>query len=812
MSLRALGKEVPRADGFEKVTGQAVFVADIRLPGVLHAKVLRSPHAHARIVRLDASKALALPGVRAVVTGRDCRTRIGICLTDQYPLARDRVRFFGEPVAAVVATSEQLAQQSLDLIEVEYEPLSAVTDPREALKPGAMLIHEELGDYVHLPGFSPQPGTNIFHHFKIRRGDPEKAFGEAGLVVEREYGMPSISHVQLEPHGTIAQMVPGGQMTIWSSTQAPFIVRSSVAKLFGLPPAKVRVIAPYLGGGFGGKSDVTIEPLVACLAMAVPGRPVRLVLTREEAFMGTVIGRGLHARVKTAVTRDGKILGEEISLVLNGGGYGDYAINIVGGAALSATGPYEILNLKIDSYGVYTNTPPTGACRGYGHPEVHWAIERHRDITARELGLDPIDFRRRNLLGEGKINALGQILREDNGRVDLCLDAVVNELGGSPTGDFLKAGVLNLSEAASSGNSSSIRRGTGIAAFMKTPIMTTNAQSGAYIRLNEDGSANVSVGAVEMGQGCYTALAQIAAEALRLSPEKVKVVPFVDTEISPHEWQTVASHTTWAVGNAIILAAADVLCQLRKAAGRVWGVRPEDLAIADGQVFRTDDPSRVLTFGQLSLGYTLPSGEAVNDPIIGRGSFVPRGLVYSDPVTGQGNAAADWTFGCQGAEVEVDTRTGEIIVRRLITAIDVGRVVNPLLARGQILGGMTQALGSALSEQLIYSSTGQMRNHSLTDYKIPGPEDIPTETKVIFIETPDHTGPFGARGLGEHGTVGVPPAIANAVANALGVEFFDVPITAGDIVRAIKAKAPAEEILKEEASQKATLKGDGSTC
>lgn len=788
MSHRALGKEVPRADGFEKVTGQAVFVGDIRLPGVLHAQVLRSSHAHARIIRLDVSRALALPGVKAVVTGQDCPSRIGICLTDQYPLARDRVRFFGEPVAAVIATSELVARQALDLIDVEYEPLPAITDPREAMKPGAPLIHDELEDYARLPGFNPQPGTNIFHHFKIRRGDPEKAFAQADLIVEREYGMPSISHVQLEPHGTIAQMVPGGQMTIWSSTQAPFIVRSSVAKLFRLPPARVRVIAPYLGGGFGGKSDVTIEPLVACLAMAVPGRPVRLMLTREEAFMGTVIGRGLYARVKTAVTRDGKILGEEINLILNGGGYGDYAINIVGGAALSATGPYEIANLKIDSYGVYTNTPPTGACRGYGHPEVHWAIERHRDIIARELGLDPVEFRRRNLLGEGKVNALGQVLREDNGRVDLCLDAVIAELGGSPSGDSVRATTGSRSAAAGAGTVPHVRRGTGIAAFMKTPIMTTNAQSGAIIRLNEDGTANVSVGAVEMGQGAYTALAQIAAEALRLPPEKVRVVPFVDTEFSPHEWQTVASHTTWAVGNAIILAAADVLCQLRKAAARVWGVRHEDLSIADGKVFLTDDPSQVLTFGQLAVGYTLPSGEALNDPIIGRGSFVPRGLVYPDPVTGQGNAAADWTFGCQGAEVEVDTRTGEITVKRLITAIDVGRVVNPLLARGQILGGMVQAMGSALSEQLIYSADGKMRNHSLTDYKVPGPEDIPTEMKVIFIETPDHTGPFGSRGLGEHGAVGVPPAIANAIANALGIEFFNLPITAGDIVRALKGE------------------------
>ncbi|MCL4514509.1 MAG: xanthine dehydrogenase family protein molybdopterin-binding subunit [Firmicutes bacterium] len=779
MNFKVIGTEAPRPDGREKVTGAAVFVADLRMPGMLHARVLRSGQAHARLRRVDVSRAQALDGVKAVVTGARFQRPFGICITDQFPLARDKVRFAGEPVAAVIAVSEQVADEALKLIEVEYDPLPVVLDPREAIRPGAPLLHEDLGSYARVAGINPCPGTNIFHHFKIRRGELEETFHRADHVVDREYEFPSVHHVQLEPHGAIARLSPGGDLTVWSSSQAPFVVRHTVSRLLGLPASKVRVVVPYVGGGFGGKSDVTIEPLAACLATAVPGRAVRLVLAREEMFDGTVIGRGLYARYRTAVTREGRIIGEEILLTLNGGGYGDYAVNIVGGAAASATGPYEIPNLKIDAYGLYTNTPPTGACRGYGHPEVHWACERQREIIAREMGIDPVEFRLRNILGPGKSNALGQIMEEDHGRVDLCIRKVVEDLAGPRY--FAGRGH-------GPGGRPAVRRGKGIAAFMKAPVMPTNAQSGAIIRLNEDGGATVSVGAVEMGQGTYTALGQIAAEALRLPVEMVRVVPFVDTEVSPYEWQTVASHTTWAVGNAILMAAADVLDQLKVAAGAAFGVSPEELEAGEGKIFLREAPVVSLPYSRLALGCTRSDGSAVNRPVIGRGTFVPSGLTYPDPETGQGNPAADWTFGCQGAEVEVDLRTGEITVLKLVTAIDAGRIINPLLARGQVLGAAAQALGSTLFEKLIYSEAGIMRNRSLTDYKIPGPEDMPLQTRVIFVETPEKTGPYGARGLGEHGTVGVPPAIGNALANALGADFYALPITAADVIRALKGK------------------------
>ncbi|HHY94865.1 MAG TPA: xanthine dehydrogenase family protein molybdopterin-binding subunit [Firmicutes bacterium] len=769
---RPIGTGVRRVDGLEKVTGQARFVADMLLPGMLHARVVRSPHAHARIVSIDVSRALALPGVKAVVTGEDCPDRIGVCIKDQWPLARFKVRFTGEPVAAVIATSEEVARKAASMVGVEYEPLPVVLDPEAAAAPGAPLVHEDLGEYWHLPTVFPRADSNVFHHFRLRRGRVEENLARADLVVSNRFVFPSLNHVALEPHGAVAQYIPGQGVNIWTSSQAPFVVRSVVARILGLSPSAVRVVVPYVGGGFGGKSDVTIEPLAAVVAQMVPGRPVRLVLDREEVFVGTLVGRGLVAYLTTGVTSDGRILAEKITLYWNGGAYADYAVNIVTGGGYNSPGPYEIGNIWVDSLGVYTNTPPTGACRGYGHPEVHWACERQREILARRLGLDPVQFRLQNCLAPGKVNSLGQVIREHNGRLDLCVRAVAGELGGG-------AGTGHM-------GSPYRRVGRGLAVFGKSPVMASNAQSGALVRLNEDGSATVSVGAVEMGQGVYTVLTQIAAEVLGVPPDRVRVVPFVDTEFSPYEWQTVASHTTWAVGKAVMLAAQDALEQAVAVAANLLDVRPDDLVAGGGRLFVKDNPENGVALADLAVGYAHPDGRAASDPIIGRATFAPRDIQHPDPETGQGNCAASWTFGCQGAEVEVDTQTGEILVRKLITAIDAGRIINPSLARGQVVGAMVQAMGAALSEHLIYSRAGKMRNATLTDYKIPTALDIPDEFRVIFIETPDASGPYAARGLGEHGAVAVAPAVANAVSGAAGIEFLELPMTAERVIELLR--------------------------
>lgn len=763
-----VGRTELRVDGSDKVTGQARFLADLSLGRIAHARVLRSTQAHARIRRLDVSRALALPGVKAVVTGNDCPDRIGHAIRDQYPIARDKVRYWGEPVAVVVATTPEAAEAALSLIDAEYEALPVVLHPRDAVREGVPLIHEDLADYHRDSRINAVPDSNVCHHYRLRRDDVDSAFAEAHLVVENEYWVPWIAHVQLEPHGAAA-LWDGDTLTIWSSSQSPFFIRETVSTLFDISPSKVRVVIPYVGGGFGGKSDVTIEPLLAIAAWTVPGIRVQLLLTREEMFYGTVVGRGAWGRIKTAVDEEGYLLAEEAELYFGGGGYADYSVWICQGGGHNATGPYYIPNLRLDSYGVYTNTPPTGAYRGYGHPEVHWMVERQMDQIARQMGLDSAELRRKNLLLPGKVNALGQVMQDYNGRADLCLAAVQRALGPElPPSGPRRA------------------RGYGIACFMKSPVMRTNAQSGAIIRFNEDGSASVYTGAVEIGQGANTVLSQIAAESLSLPMDMIHYAPRVDTDFSPHEWQTVASHTTWAVGNAVRLAAADALRQLKEAAAEVLGAPVENLETLNGEVYPAGQAGQAIPYAALATGYRRPDGSAVNPPIVGRGTFVPQGLTFPDPATGQGNLAASWTFGCQGADVEVDLDTGQIHVLRLISAQDAGRILNPDAARGQVEGAMIQALGAALTEKLHFGPDGRIQNWSLTDYRIPTSADVP-HLEVIFVETDDATGPYGARGLGEHGIIAVPAAVANAVADALEVDFFEIPITPQMVMEALES-------------------------
>lgn len=770
MEFSYIGKNYNRVDALEKVTGNAVYTDDLKFPGMLFAKVLRSPIAHGRITKIDISEALNVNGVIKIVTGQDIKInrRVGVAIQDQYPLAKDKIRYAGEPVACVIATSKFSAEEAIKKIKVEYEELPFVIHPRDAIKEDAPLIHENFFDYERA-GFVKPEGKNCFHHVKIRRGDIESAFKNAYKIISGEYWIPYIHHAQLEPHCAIAIYNLDNTFTIYSSSQAPFVVQNIVSKIHNLPLSNVRVIVPYIGGGFGGKSDVTIEPLVSCLAKMVPGRYVKLTLTREEMFEGTNVGRGVFARYKTAVSEDGKLLGLEAEIYLGAGGYGDYAVNIVNGIAMSAAGPYEIENLKIDAYGVYTNTPPTGALRGYGHPEAHFACELQMEKIARELKLDPVEFRLKNILGPGKKNAIGQVMNENSGRFDLCVKKVAEEIFKDPKNEDKEFLI-----------------GRGIAAYMKTPIMPNNAQSGAIMKLNEDKTVTLYVGAVEMGQGTYTALSQIAAEALNFPVERIKIVKQVDTSFSPYEWQTVASHTTWGVGNAIIYAAQDLISKIRKAGSIVLDLPEDEVDFDKDYVFSKKDPHIKVGLEKIAGGYINEQGTALTSPIIGTGTFVPSGLEFLDPETGQGNAAADWTCGCVGVELAIDKNSGQYHVKKLVNAIDAGKIINPKIAEDQVIGGMIQALGATMSEVLVFSDKGKIRNNSLVDYKIPGIEDIPDEVKVFFIETPEETGPFGARGLGEHGAVAVSPAVINAIFDAINKSFNHIPVTPDEILKAIE--------------------------
>ncbi len=773
MKYKYIGKDFKRVDALPKLTGKAKFLADIQLPHMYYGVFIRAKNAHAEIVDVDIKEAEAIQGVKAIVLGRDFPKNYGHLIKDRPIFAFDKVRYYGEALGGIVARDEETAYLAVDKIKVTYKPLPVITHPKEALERKDVIIREVSPSSEMI--YRPIKGTNIYHYDVIKKGDIEEGFKKADLILENEFEIASMSHVQIEPHGAIALWDESGTLTVWSSTQAPFTVRYFLADIFGLPLNKVRVIAYYVGGGFGGKSDVGIEPMVALMAKSVPGHPVKVVLSREEAFHGSFLRGNFWGKVKTGVTKDGKIVAEKVEFAMGSGGSGEFAGTVVDGAFKSSVGPYEVENIDTVGYGVYTNLPPTGAFRGYGHPEVHWMIERQRDIIARELGMDPAEFRKKNMLRPGSINAIGQKIETHNGNLEKCLDLVLKELSWPNNIGYID-------------KKKKKAYGKGFALLQKSPVMPTNAASSAILKLNDDGTVNLTIGTQEIGQGIDTALTQIAAEALGISPEMIKLVPYRDTDTYPYEWQTVASRGVWSVGNAILMAAEEVKQKMRKVAKDVFGVSEEQIIVEEGLIYPKGEKDKALSYKDLAIGYTFPQGNAIGGPIIGSGYFIPKDLFNPDPETGQGDSAAEWTFGAQGVELEVDLITGKVNILKAVTAIDAGTIINPENARGQVVGAMAMALSMAQREALVISKDGKIRNDGLTDYKISTVRDIPFEYKVFFVETEEETGPYGARSLAEHGMVGMAPAFANALYNALGVEFFKLPITFEDIALAIDEK------------------------
>ncbi|MGQ9615469.1 MAG: xanthine dehydrogenase family protein molybdopterin-binding subunit [Spirochaetota bacterium] len=795
VGYKYIGQSIPRVDAVEKVTGEAEFIADLYFPDVLHIKLVRSKVPHARIKKIYLDDALRVEGVRGIITGEKAGFLVGICIHDQPPIAREKVRFVGEPVAAVVAENLKAAKKACDLVRVEYGELKAVFDPLEALREDAPRLHEGLGHYFHLPSFNPVPGSNIFHHYHLEKGNVEAGFKRSSFVLERSYSFPHISHAQLEPHGAIARWSSGGELHIYTSSQAPHIVSELLSRIFSIPQSKIRVSVPFVGGGFGGKSDFTLEPLVSYVARFFPGKWVRLILDREEMFFGSLIGRGCRSVMKMGASRDGKILAAEVKMYFGGGAYGDCVINIVTGGGHNSTGPYEIENVVVDSYGVYTNNPPVGAYRGYGHPEAHWMTERHIEVMAEALGISSLEFRLKNILRPGSENNLGQIIREENGDLESCVRIAAREIGFEEdvSGYTEKKKVFGVPSVKIAKDVSALEilpqkrfvAGRGIAALMKSPVISTSAGSSAIIRANADGSFELQVSAIDIGQGSMTVLTQIAAETLDVPVDKIRLFKGADTSLTPYEWQTVASSTTWKAGNAVRRAALQIIDSFKEIASVVLDVPKEGLSIRDGCVWYGNES---IPYSRLALGYVFPDGKTIHGPVIGWGSVVPEGMTYPDPKTGRGELAAEWTFGCQAAEVEVDVYTGRIRVKKFVTVIDAGKIINPVLAKGQVEGAVVQGMGATLNEVLIYSKEGIIRNASLTDYKIPTAQDIPEKLVTIFLENPQPDSPYGVRPIAEHGIVSVAPAIANAVKDATGVDFYDLPLNPDRVIEALYGK------------------------
>ena len=752
--LRVVGHPVSRVDALEKVTGRARYVTDLALPGMAHAKVLRSPYAHARVRRVDVARARARPGVFAALSGADltwCDPYYGPAYRDRPVLAIDVARYEGEPVAAVAAVDEATAAEALDLIDVDYDPLPAVITLEEALAPGAALVHTGLplaGHFADLSTLRPEPGTNVCHQFHLSRGDATAALAGADVVVEDAYRFPPVQHVALEPHAVLAAWDETGALTLWASTQNPYSVRVELAKMFGVPLARIRVVVPHLGGGFGSKTYAKLEPLAATLAHAA-GRPVRLAASVPEAFQ-TV--RRCAARVTTRVgfRRDGALVGVECHADYDVGAYADIGPRVVQKGTYTATGPYRVANVALDARAVYTNTTPGGAFRGFGVPQLAWALESLFDVAADRLDRDPVDLRRQNFLAHGEEFAPGDT--PIDGKLEESLGRAADAIG------WTQAGAAD--------------RGRGVAAMLKASVAPSVSE--AIVRLHADGSATVLASAVEMGQGTRTVLAQIAAEVLSVPLTRVTVVQ-PDTAVTPYDQTTSSSRSTVMTGRAVQVAAEDVREQLVRVVAECLGVLTRDLALDDGAVVA---PAQRFTYAEvLALRFGMSGGE-----LIGRGVIAPGRTAA--PLDG---STPFWEMAVGAAEVSVDEETGAVRVERYVSVADVGRAINPLLLEGQDEGAVVQGLGHTLFEEMLYAD-GHLLNGTLLAYRVPRADDAPPALECRFVENADGSGPFGAKGAGEGGLIPVSPAVANALARLTGVRLRDLPLTPERVWRALRGR------------------------
>ncbi|MCI0644906.1 MAG: xanthine dehydrogenase family protein molybdopterin-binding subunit [Chloroflexi bacterium] len=732
------------SDAVARVTGTIPYTVNLQLPETLVVKVLRSPLPHARLVRLDASAAEAMDGVVAVLTSADLgqpggpSTFSGVLWKDQPVVADDKVRYIGEPVAAVAATTEEIAEAALTAIELGYEELPAVYDAVAATKGETATVHDKYPD-------------NIFLHAKLRHGDIAAGFAAADVIIEESYTSPIAQHVTMEPHVTAAQW-HNDQLTVWTATQAPYLVQAALAELFALDSAQVRVIVPPLGGGYGGKGHLRLEPLVSALAWKVGGRPVKLVLTRPEEFV-TVTKHAATIHIKSGVRRDGAFTARQVTIYWNGGAYADASPSLVRAGMVRAIGPYRIANVWVDSYGVYTNLPPAGAFRGAMASQGAWAYESHIDTIAHRLGLNPLEYRLAHLLQDGDHFATGEILHDVH--FSKCLKTA--------------AGRLNQQATAPAHPAPTRRRGRGLAVMMKSTMPTSRSE--CRLSLNSAGQITLYTSTVEMGQGTHTALSQITAAAMEMPPDRVVVVG-PDTARTPFDSSTNASRGTTMMGQAIVDGAQKLKEKLIDAAVPLLEHAAEELAAASGHVIVKAQPERCISYGEIVARNHHQSIEAM-------GTYQTRGGL--DPETGQGLATPHWHQGAGACQVEVDTETGKVTVLRYVGTAWAGRVVNPTLAKLQNDGNVIFGLGPAVMEEVLVDA-GQIVNPNLSDYLIPSFLDIPTELETVALESEGGE----IHGIGEMTLPCVAPAIANAVYDAVGIRIYDLPITAEKVLKALQ--------------------------
>ncbi len=716
---------------------------------MLHAKLFRSTVAHGRIKSIDTSAAKNVPGVAHVVTIADIRKVIpdpyyGPAFHDQPILADGKVRFVGEPVAAVLAADPHVAEEAVQLITAEYEELPAVFDEVEALT-AKTYIHDELkpaGTFADLKHLKGVRNTNVALDYRLRRGDVDKAFASVAHVFEHEFKTQKVLHLSFEPHATIADYKDSG-VTLYTASQGPSFVRTEIARLLGWPENKVRVKVPYLGSGYGSKLYIKLEALALALSM-ISRRPVKIALTFEELFY-QITRHPTTFRIKSGVDKNGRIIARKCEVFWNGGAYADIGPRVTQKSGLTASGPYDIENVSIDSYALYTNVTPSGALRGFGVPQLVWAYESHTDMIARALNIDPIEFRRKNLLREGRPHATGTVMKD--AAIDKVLDKLAERINAQP----LDRGT------------GVIRRGRGIGIGIKAVITPTT--SVAIVNVSADGSVALYCGTIDMGQGSDTTMAQMVGEVLNVPAESVRVVQR-DTDVTPYDMGTLGSRSLFHMGHAVRRAAEDAREKLKALAREVG--EPEGSNIPIPALF-------VKKYGM----------QAGN--VIGTGIYKPD-YIPPAPDTGlSANITAFWMISGTGAEVEVDTETGHVKLLKLVSVLDIGTPINPKIVETQISGAAIMQLGFTMFEKM-HIDGGQVTNASLADYKIPGFHDVPLAMENLCVDTYQSNGPFGAKGVGEVATFGVSPAIANAIDDAIGARLTELPLNPEAVLRAIRAK------------------------
>ena len=749
--FQSVGKREVRADGAQLSAGSALYVDDLAPPGLLYGAVLRAGRPHARIRRVDTRAASRHPGVACILIGKDIpNNAYGPSLQDQPVLCTDKVRYAGDPVAALCAESWEAAEEAVRKIRVEYEDLPVVSDPEAALQSAAPRVHEN------------HPTGNRVLDWKVRRGNLDEGFRRASLIVEERFISRAQEHAAIEPHICMAEVDEKGKLTVHVSTQTPYIIRMNLGRVLGLPLSRVRVLVQKVGGGFGGKHEIMLEPLAALCSLKT-GRPVKFRMSREEEFTASTIRHSIIMDFKTGVTAEGLITAREINLILDTGAYLSFGETTASKAALMACGPYPVENLSVDACLVYTNNGVAGAVRGFGVTQTTYACESHMDAIAKKLQMDPLELRKINAMRLGDAAHSGDVIRSFGFLETMEHAARAAEwesIGGgrrSPCGR---------------------RTGRGIAAMIYPVGFTATANpSAAFARMNEDATVTVITGCADVGQGAHVALRQIAAEEIGVPVENVHLISG-DTDVAPLDLGSVASRVTHIGGNAVRAAVGKIKEILLRKAAEIIEAEPADLRIEKGMVYVRSAPERAIPLAEVAL-----KCHRDGQMLLGEGSYNPPGL-HLDKATGQGKPYDCYVFATHVAEVEVDEETGEYHVLQLVAAHDVGKAVNPMNVEGQIEGGTLQGYGFGMMEQVLMEE-GMVKNPNLADYLIPTSLDSPDVIRPILVETDEPSGPFGAKGVAEPALNPTTPAVLNAIYDAVGARLKDLPATPEAVLRAM---------------------------